>query len=386
MLASEQPPLPPTSNIFPGVPPLQPFPGMPPSALPPGPMPPYQPPAASSLVDQLSSLGDLNALLGPTSSAPMPSLLPGGPSNLQRPMDPRYGQIDSPYPPSNGNYGVDNRFAGDQRYSPGPGQYGAGPMGRGPQRPGEERYNAPNDPYAPHAQHSPHASYQPRDGFGPRDPRDSSTPYQPREGFGPMPTMQQQQQRGGQQQNMPPDPNVPIYSSSLFIGSLPANASEADLREIFAVHGAIKRVTLKADKNIAFIAYHKRPDAEAAKNALDNTSLGGRTIHIRWAKSDQYYHGTVDPETGLMSFDNAAPSDGGNARQMPPQHQHGIPRGVRPQVGSSFADDVDVPYNNGGARSTDGKRRYEGQQPEADKRRFVEQDSGFESISTWSGK
>lgn len=198
------------------------------------------------------------------------------------------------------------------------------------------------------------------------------------------------------------------------------------MRDMFSSFGSVRRVTLKADRGIAFIAYHRRVDAERAKSSQDNAQFGNRTLKIRWAKSDQHRDGTVDPETGLMTFggggDSGPPitttaagfASSSSSVSSPPHkpyqrsghpHQHGIPRGLRPQVESSFADGYDVPHNNsnnGGARDrpshdayyqeqeheedyAKGKRRFEGDHPQAPKRRFDE-DDGLQSMTTWSGR
>lgn len=357
------------------------------NAYPPtGAYPPFTPipvpaPAAASLVDDLSKLGDLNALLG------SPSVVT--PQSGQQQPPSRYPAIDPRYPPpphSEGHFGgdyrhqggegrynaPDNRFPMDPRQTPSSGYRQPGPFEGAPQRPNN---NFPRD-----QQH--HQPYQAREGFRSTDPADDGA-----------------SSSGG-----------PIYSATLFVGSLPPGTTDQDMRDMFSPFGSLRRVTLKADRGIAFIAFQRRPDAEKAKNSQDNSVFGNKTLRIRWAKSDQHRDGTVDPETGLMSFgdSSAASSSSASASSSSPTHQsfgrrdqahqHGIPRGLRPQIESSFADGYDAPYNNGsqnrygnngndeqGDDSGKGKRRYEGDQPQGSKRRFDEND-GFQSMTTWSDR
>lgn len=171
----------------------------------------------------------------------------------------------------------------------------------------------------------------------------------------------------------------------------------------------MRRISYKPEKGFAFVPFNRRSDAEAAKAALDGFNIAGRNMAVRWARSDQYRNASVDPDTGLLSFDggsgvssttsssgygnngNSSPSRDNN-RKSHATSSHGIPRGVRPQFESSFADDYgskngDRSYGSSynddeGSR---GKRKYEGDQPQAEKKRLDAND-GFETMTSYSGR
>lgn len=348
------PPVATTSLSSPQIPPnplLAPYPGMaPPMAYAPGPIPNHTPPPmpTSNLVDDLSKLGDLNALLGVAPAAPTVDAF----QHRQSPLDPRFAPQDRPYPYTDVPYAGERRPMGDMPMPPvSDGRYGGQNDYRdGGSRPGQRR------PYDRQNQGN-HNGNEVREGF-----RDTE-----------------------------PEASGPLYSDNLFVGSLPTDMGESDLRDMFGKFGHLRRVTVKGEKGFAFVAFGRRADAEIAKASLDGTQVLGKTLKIKWARSDKYREATVDPETGLLTFGGSAASsssDNTSSQSNSSSYQtrtHGLPRGVRPQYESSFADG-DVSYNNGGPRDYDqnkGKRRYEGDQPQADKRR-QENNDGFQSLTSWS--
>lgn len=163
---------------------------------------------------------------------------------------------------------------------------------------------------------------------------------------------------------------------------------------MFSRFGNLKKVTVKSDKNYAFVPFSTFAEAKAARDALDGQPAGDKTLRIRWARSDLYRTAQVDPETGLLSFggDNE-PQQRGNGNNSYSGHNnnyerssHGIPRGIQPKVESSFASES-VPYHTGRSSYGDdqykGKRRYDGDQPMAEKKRV---DDGFETMSSYSAR
>ena len=192
-----------------------------------------------------------------------------------------------------------------------------------------------------------------------------------------------------------------MYSNTLFVGSLPLDISEHVLRDVFGKFGTVKKLTIKSDKGYAFVPFSTRQEAEAARNALDGKTFGERPLRIRWAKSDVYRNAQVDPETGLLDFTGEGGNTRGNGNSSPSSRynnnngrpnsyertSHGIPRGIQPKMESSFADEP-APYNSGRPAYGDdehsrGKRKYEGDQPAAEKRRADM--GGFETMSSYSG-
>ena len=78
-------------------------------------------------------------------------------------------------------------------------------------------------------------------------------------------------------------------SKSIYVGNLPWAATEEEVRELFAKHGNVVNVKLVSDREtgrargFGFVEMEDA-DADAAIEALDNTSFGGRTLRVNEAK------------------------------------------------------------------------------------------------------
>lgn len=271
--STSSPPAPAPSFSSPQLPPNSlhtPYPGLvPPMLYPPGPISTLNPLPipASNLVDDLSRLGDLEALLGVAQAPPPVEAF----QHRQSPVDPRFIPQDRPYPYTDVPYGGERRPMGDMpMVPPQEGRYGGQNEYRdGGSRPGQRR------PYDRQNQGN----------------RNGASGSEVREGF----------------READPETSGPLYSDNLFVGSLPTDMGEADLRDMFGKFGHLRRVTVKGEKSFAFVAFGRRADAEIAKASLDGTQVLGKTLRIKWARSDKYREATVDPETGLLSFGAAPP-------------------------------------------------------------------------------
>jgi len=90
---------------------------------------------------------------------------------------------------------------------------------------------------------------------------------------------------------------------SVFVGSLPNNTTEAELRTLFEAHGAVEKVSIMTDKEtgrsrgFAFVEMTDTSEADKAIAALNGTELGGRALTINEArpKSDR-------PRSGGQKF------------------------------------------------------------------------------------
>src|SRR5258705_12623262 len=77
---------------------------------------------------------------------------------------------------------------------------------------------------------------------------------------------------------------------NLYVGNLPHNTTESELRTVFEPHGAVEKVTLVTDREtgrsrgFGFEEMTNASDAEKAIAALNGTDLGGRTLTINDAK------------------------------------------------------------------------------------------------------
>ena len=76
----------------------------------------------------------------------------------------------------------------------------------------------------------------------------------------------------------------------LYVGNLPYNVTDDDLRETFAAFGEIGEVTLISDKfsgqskGFGFIEMPNNSEADAAIKALNETDYKGRNIKVNQAK------------------------------------------------------------------------------------------------------
>jgi RNA recognition motif-containing protein len=76
---------------------------------------------------------------------------------------------------------------------------------------------------------------------------------------------------------------------SIYVGNLPFNASEDEVRELFAAYGNVIEVRLITDRETGrprgFGFVRMAPDeADAAIAALNGTEMGGRTLRINEAE------------------------------------------------------------------------------------------------------
>ncbi len=77
---------------------------------------------------------------------------------------------------------------------------------------------------------------------------------------------------------------------NIYVGNLPYNMSEDDLRNAFAEHGAVASAKIIMDrdtgrsKGFGFVEMPDDGEAEAAIKALDGNSVGGRPLRVNQAK------------------------------------------------------------------------------------------------------
>ena len=80
----------------------------------------------------------------------------------------------------------------------------------------------------------------------------------------------------------------------LYVGNLPFDASEGDLRELFAQGGRqVSEVKIISDRDtgrprgFGFVEMGSQADAEAAVTSLNNTEFGGRTLTVNEAREQE---------------------------------------------------------------------------------------------------
>jgi RNA recognition motif-containing protein len=75
-----------------------------------------------------------------------------------------------------------------------------------------------------------------------------------------------------------------MQGSKLFVGNLSYSTDENELQELFAKHGTVKSVNIIPNKGFGFVEMSSPAEAEAAKEALDLTSVSGRNISVNEAR------------------------------------------------------------------------------------------------------
>jgi cold-inducible RNA-binding protein len=91
--------------------------------------------------------------------------------------------------------------------------------------------------------------------------------------------------------------------TNIFVGNLDITATEQQLRELFAAHGAVETVTIVKDRDtgeprgIAFVEMTQATEAQAAIAALDGNQLNGRPMRVNEARQKLQRNPT--PNSGI---------------------------------------------------------------------------------------
>lgn len=78
-------------------------------------------------------------------------------------------------------------------------------------------------------------------------------------------------------------------SKKLYVGNLPFSTTDDELRGLFEKHGTLVSVSVISDREtgrsrgFAFVEFEDASSAEAARQALDGTDLGGRPLRVNEA-------------------------------------------------------------------------------------------------------
>jgi RNA recognition motif-containing protein len=76
----------------------------------------------------------------------------------------------------------------------------------------------------------------------------------------------------------------------IYVGNLPYNVSESELKELFSAYGEVTSATLVTDKfsgqskGFGFVEMSNNSEADAAIKGLNETSVKGRSIKVNQAK------------------------------------------------------------------------------------------------------
>ena len=78
-------------------------------------------------------------------------------------------------------------------------------------------------------------------------------------------------------------------NKTIYVGNLPFNSSEMDIRDVFEQHGPVHSVKLITDRDtgrsrgFGFVEMDDE-NVDAAVKALNGTDLGGRSLRVNEAK------------------------------------------------------------------------------------------------------
>jgi cold-inducible RNA-binding protein len=77
---------------------------------------------------------------------------------------------------------------------------------------------------------------------------------------------------------------------NIFVGNLDFNTSEDELRQLFATHGQVDRVSIMTDRDtgrsrgFGFVEMTNAEEGEKAIAALNGSQIGGRTLNVNEAR------------------------------------------------------------------------------------------------------
>ena len=80
---------------------------------------------------------------------------------------------------------------------------------------------------------------------------------------------------------------------NIYVGNLPREATEDDLRQAFEAFGEVTSIKIITDKftgqsrGFGFIEMPKSPEAQSAINGLNGTDLKGRSLKVNEARPRQ---------------------------------------------------------------------------------------------------
>jgi len=81
--------------------------------------------------------------------------------------------------------------------------------------------------------------------------------------------------------------------AKIYVGGLPYSATEAQLNDLFAVHGAVESARVITDRftgqsrGFGFVEMSKDEEAKAAITALNGTQMDGRTLTVNEARPQE---------------------------------------------------------------------------------------------------
>lgn len=93
-----------------------------------------------------------------------------------------------------------------------------------------------------------------------------------------------------------------MQGSRLYVGNLKYSVTNEELEQLFSNHGVVKQVNVINGKGFGFVEMSSRSEAEAAKDALNDTDFRGRTLRIDEAHPPRPYRNRE--RTDFRRFNN----------------------------------------------------------------------------------
>jgi len=81
-----------------------------------------------------------------------------------------------------------------------------------------------------------------------------------------------------------------MQGSSLYVGNLSYSVTEEQLRELFSNYGKVKEVRIIPGRDFGFVEMSDSAEAEKAKEALNGSDFGGRTLKVDEARPPRSEH------------------------------------------------------------------------------------------------
>ncbi len=75
-----------------------------------------------------------------------------------------------------------------------------------------------------------------------------------------------------------------MQGSKLYVGNLGYSVTNDQLKELFSNQGEVKQVNIIEGRGFVFVEMSTPSEAESAKEALDGSDFGGRTLKVDEAR------------------------------------------------------------------------------------------------------
>ena len=75
-----------------------------------------------------------------------------------------------------------------------------------------------------------------------------------------------------------------MQGNKLYVGNFGYSTDDSQLEELFSTHGQVQSAKVIGDKGFGFVEMSSSEEAEAAKEALNETEFGGRTLRVNEAR------------------------------------------------------------------------------------------------------